>query len=451
VCSTRRSGRPAPAAGARARGATEAVRRGPDPSPARTLPLSLARLPGYLPPAMFSRHTAWTAGPGPLDLALAGLQRAGIRVLDLTVSNPTALGFTYPAECYRGLVDERSAQYDAASLGLASARTAVADYYTRRGAAPLEFDPDAIGLCASSSEAYTYLLALLCDPGDAVLVPQPGYPLLRMIAELARVELVPYPLLYDGTWSIDQVGLELALAATPRARALVVVAPNNPTGNYLAPAELHTLDTLLAARDIAMLVDEVFWDYPLIPGPHTSPALGPRGALTFILSGLSKVAALPQLKLAWWLTLGPPALVSAAMARLELIADTYLSAATPVQLALPDLLAAAPAMQARISARCRHNLELLRHTCRDTAMTVLDLEAGWTALLRLPAVHDLDDAAWALHLLQHGHILTQPGHLFDLDDPPRLALSLLTPEPEFTAACERLPALVARVLASEQP
>ncbi len=394
---------------------------------------------------MFSRHTAWTAGPGPLDAALAELRRAGVTVLDLTVSNPTALGFTYHADLYRGLVDERSAHYDAASLGLTSARAAVAAYYARRGAA---VDPDAVGLCASSSEAYTYLLALLCDPGDAVLVPQPGYPLLRMIAELAHVELVPYPLLYDGTWSIDQLGLEHALAGAPRARALVAVAPNNPTGNYLAPAELRLLDATLAARDIAMLVDEVFWDYPLAPGPHESPALGSPAALTFILSGLSKVAALPQLKLAWWLTLGPPALVAAAMARLELIADTYLSAATPVQLALPDLLAAAPAMQARISDRCRRNLAHLRHACQGTALTVLDLEAGWTALLRLPAVHDLDDAGWALHLLRHGHILTQPGHLFDLGDPPRLALSLLTPEPEFAAACARLPDIVARVIAS---
>ena len=397
---------------------------------------------------MFSRHTAWTAGPGPLDAALAALEHAGIPVLDLTVSNPTALGFTYPDPLYRQLVDERSAHYDPASLGLHSARRAVADYYARRGA---RVDPDAVGLCASSSEAYTYLLALLCDPGDAVLVPQPGYPLLRVIAELAHVELVPYPLLYDGTWSIDQVGLEHALAAAPRARALVVVAPNNPTGNYLAPAELRALDAALAARDIALLVDEVFWDYPLVPGPHPSPALGPRDALTFILSGLSKVAALPQLKLAWWLALGPPALVAAAMARLELVADTYLSAATPVQLALPGLLAAAPAMQARIIARCRHNLDRLRDTCQGTALTVLELEAGWTALLRLPAVHDLDDAAWALLLLRRGHVLTQPGHLFDLGDPPRLAVSLITPEPEFAAACARLPGLVARVLDDPEP
>ena len=397
---------------------------------------------------MFSRHTAWSAGPDPLDEVFATLQRRGVDTCDLSISNPTAVGLDHPAELYRDLVDERSARYEPASLGLAGARAAVAAYYAARGAA---VDPDAIGLCASSSEAYTYLLALLCDPGDAVLVPQPGYPLLRVIAELAHVELVPYPLLYDGTWSIDQVGLAQALAAAPRARALVAVAPNNPTGNYLAPAELAALDELLAARGLALLVDEVFWDYPLADppsAPRCSPALGPRGALTFVLSGLSKVAALPQLKLAWWLGLGPPALVREATARLELIADTYLSAATPVQLALPRLLAAAPAMQAQISARTRRNLARLRRACGDTALTVLDVEAGWTALLRVPAVHDLDDAGWALELLLRGGLRTQPGHLYDLGAPPRLAVSLLGREGPFAGACDRLREIAAEVIRS---
>ena len=398
---------------------------------------------------MFSRHTAWTAEPGPLDLALAALRRADAEVLDLTVSNPTALGLRYPPGFYRELCDERSAAYEPASLGLADARAAVAGYYAARDLAAAAPDPAAIGLCASSSEAYTYLLALLCDPGDAVLVPQPGYPLLRVIAELAHVELVPYPLLYDGTWSIDQVGLELALRAAPRARAVVVVAPNNPTGNYLAAHELALLDGLLAPRDIALLVDEVFWDYPLSSAARPAPSLSPPGSLlTFVISGLSKVAALPQLKLAWWLALGPPARVREAMARLELIADTYLSAATPVQLALPRLLAAAPAMQARISARTRGNLERLRAACVGTAMTLLAVDAGWTALLRLPAVHDLDDAAWALELLVRVRVLTQPAQLYDLHGAPHLALSLLAPEPDFAAACDRLRDAVAEVLAS---
>ena len=394
---------------------------------------------------MFSRHTAWTAEAGPIERALATLARS--EILDLTVSNPTTAGLTHPPALYRNLCDERSATYEPASLGLASAREAVASYYAARGRAP---DPAHIGLCASSSEAYAYLLGLLCDPGDAVLVPQPGYPLLRVLAELAHVELVPYPLLYDGAWSIDLEGLAHTLAATPRARALVVVAPNNPTGNYLAPHDLHALAALLAPRDIALLADEVFWDYPLTTTPRPSPTLTPPTCLGFVISGLSKVAALPQLKLAWWLALGPSSLVREAMARLELIADTYLSAATPVQLALPDLLAAAPAMQAQISRRTRSNLELLRRTCVDTAMTVLAVDAGWTALLRMPAVLDHPEGAdtgWALELLTRGHLLTQPGHLYDLHDPPHLALSLLTPEPIFAAACDRLRDIVAGVLA----
>ncbi len=392
---------------------------------------------------MFSRHTAWSTEPSPLDLALARSDRSTIQ--DLTISNPTRVGLTHPAALYTDLHDERSALYDPASLGILSAREAVADYYAARGRRP---DPANIGLCASSSEAYSHLLALLCDPGDAVLVPQPGYPLLRVLAELAHVELVPYPLLYDGTWSIDQVSLSEILAATPRARALVVVAPNNPTGNYLHPHELPFLDALLAPRQIALLTDEVFFDYPLRPTPHPSPALTPLATLAFTISGLSKVAALPQLKLAWWLATGPAPLVHQAIARLELIADTYLSVATPVQLALPRLLAAAPAIQAQISARTRHNLATLRAACRDTALTVLDLDAGWTALLRLPAVHDLDDDAWALQLLARAHILTQPGNLYDLHDPPHLAVSLLTPESTLAAACDRLRAVVAEVLAS---
>ncbi len=392
---------------------------------------------------MFSRHTAWTAEPGPLDLAAAAIARADL--LDLTISNPTTAGLTYPPALYQLLGDERSATYEPASLGLASAREAVAAYYGDRGRAP---DPAHIGLCASSSEAYAYLLGLLCDPGDAVLVPQPGYPLLRILAELAHVELVPYPLHYDGAWTIDLVGLEQIVAATPRARALVIVAPNNPTGNYLAPHELPALAALLAPRHIALLADEVFWDYPLTTTSRPSPALTPPACLSFVISGLSKVAALPQLKLAWWLALGPPALVREAMARLELIADTYLSAATPVQLALPALLAAAPAMQSQISRRTRHNLGRLRRACIDTAITVLDVDAGWTALLRLPAVHDLDDAAWALELLTRGHLLTQPGQLYDLHGAPHLAVSLLTPEPILAAACDRLRDAVAEVLAS---
>lgn len=413
---------------------------------------------------MFSRHTAWTAERGPLQSAFAGLRGAGVEPLDLTISNPTSVGLTHDGSLFRGLCDERSALYEPASLGLDSARAAVVEYYERRlatGAASANgdrtdispagvaaIDRAAIGLCASSSEAYSFLLALLCDPGDTVLVPRPGYPLLAVLSELAHTRLVAYPLAHDGTWSIDLAALEHALDAGPRARAVVVVAPNNPTGNYLAPDELAALDAMLAPREIALIVDEVFWDFPLRACPRTSPVGTAPQTLTFVVSGLSKIAALPQLKLAWWLALGPAALVREAMARLELIADTYLSAATPVQLALPRLLAAAPAMQAQISRRTRANLERLRAACADTTLTVLDAQAGWTALVRLPAVHDLDDAAWARELLLRGHLLTQPGELYDLHGAPHVALSLLTPEATWALACDRLRDTVAEVLAS---
>lgn len=399
---------------------------------------------------MFSRHTTWIAERGSLESSFADLCAAGVEVLDLTISNPTSVGFIHDEALFRGYCDARSAFYEPASLGLDGARAAVAAYYAARGAPGdhATIDHESIGLCASSSEAYSFLLALLCDPGDAVLVPQPGYPLLAVLSELAHTRLVGYPLAYDAGWSLDLAGLEHALDAAERPRAVVVVAPNNPTGNYLAPDELAALDAVLAAREIALIVDEVFWDYPLRNTSRTSPTLTRPRALTFVVSGLSKVAALPQLKLAWWLALGPAALVREAMRRLELIADTYLSAATPVQLALPGLLAAAPAMQAQISRRTRANLERLRAACVGTSLTVLAVEAGWTALLRLPAVHDLDDAAWARELLLRAGLLTQPGGLYDLHGAPHLALSLLTPEATWASACDRLRDAVAEVLAS---
>ena len=225
-------------------------------------------------------------------------------------------------------------------------------------------------------------------------------------------------------------------------------APSSSSPPTTRPAITSTRTSSPSSTPCSPPTDEVFFDYPLRPTPHPSPALTPLATLAFTISGLSKVAALPQLKLAWWHATGPAPLVHQAIARLELIADTYLSVATPVQLALPRLLAAAPAIQAQISARTRHNLATLRAACRDTALTVLDLDAGWTALLRLPAVHDLDDDAWALQLLARARILTQPGNLYDLHDPPHLAVSLLTPESTLAAACDRLRAVVAEVLAS---
>nr|WP_276598580.1 pyridoxal phosphate-dependent aminotransferase [Nannocystis sp. SCPEA4] len=391
--------------------------------------------PRHLRP-VFSRRTAWPLADEPPLVAGSG-------VLDLTISNPTAVGLVHPPDLYASLGDPASAAYDPDPLGLPLARAAVADYYRARRPG-LELPLADICLLAGTSEAYAHLLAILCDPGDAVLVPQPGYPLLPMIADLAHVELRPYPLQYDGTWSIDLVAL--AELVEPRTRAIVLVAPNNPTGNYLSPAEIAAVDALAAARGLAVLVDEVFFDYPIGHAPKDSPLDGPGEALTFVLSGLSKVAALPQLKLAWAAARGPAPLVREAMRRLELVADTYLSAATPVQLAAPRLLAAAPAVQTSVRARVRANLERLRRACAGTSLGVLDVEAGWTALVRLPRVLDDGGRGWARELL-HAGVLTQPGELYELP-PAHLALSLITPEPEFAVGLERITERVAHVLAS---
>jgi alanine-synthesizing transaminase len=381
---------------------------------------------------VFSRRTAWADSDEAPLLAEPG-------TIDLTMTNPTAVGLVHPPDLYASLGDPGSAAYHPDSLGLPSAREAVAAYYAARGAVVPTGD---ICLLASTSEGYSHLLSILCDPGDVVLVPQPGYPLLPMIADLAGVELRSYPLLYHGTWSIDLDALAAA-ARVPGVRAIVLVAPNNPTGSYLSADELAFIDALAAELGIAVLADEVFFDYPLRPVPAVSPIVN-TGALTFVLSGLSKVAALPQLKLAWVAARGPDVRVREALRRLELVADTFLSPATPVQRAAAALLAAAPAIQARILARARQDLAALAAACAGSTLTPLTVEGGWTALVRLPRVFDLDGRGWARELLRAG-VLTQPGELYDLPD--HLALSLLTPEPQFHEGLGRLTEHVARVVA----
>jgi aspartate/methionine/tyrosine aminotransferase len=372
---------------------------------------------------MLSRRTAWETHPSALARALARARSKGENVLDLTISNPTTVGLTYSDAFYRTLVDERCATYEPAATGLPDARAAVADYYRRRG---VSADPDCLWLCASTSEAYAHLLAILCDPGDAVLVPRPGYPLLQYLADIAGVRLVPYDLRYDGHWHIELDALERTMTDTERLRVVIAVNPGNPTGHYLDEKALIALEDGCTRRGCALVVDEVFADYPLHRRPgHVAHLLGERPCLCFVLSGLSKVAALPQLKLSWTAVCGPGDFVSHALARIEVVADTFLSASTPIQLALPRLLRAADDMQERIRSRTRNNLDTLRARLAGSPCDVLDVEGGWTALVRVPAVADLDDLGWAMRLLEYEHTLVQPGYLFDLDDPPHLAVSLL--------------------------
>ncbi|MEM7160304.1 MAG: pyridoxal phosphate-dependent aminotransferase [Myxococcota bacterium] len=363
------------------------------------------------------------------------------QLLDLTPSNPTAVGLTHDPEVYAALGNAGNARYQPCAWGLPEARDAVAEYYARRGRS---VDPERVWICASTSEAYAQLLTLLADPGDAIVVPQPGYPLFDMLGDATGVRRVGHPLAFDGHWHLDASGLRAALAGEPRARAIVVVAPHNPTGHVPTPSEWETLQHAARQFDVPLLVDEVFADYPLGSAPSRIAIDDDDGGPCMVMSGLSKVAALPQLKLSWVVFHGRHPDLDELRRRAELLADAFLSVATPVQRALPSLLAAAEALQPRIRERLQHNRGQLEQAVSGTTIDALPATAGWTALLRFPAIGDLDDLGWARQLLEAG-VLVQPGFLFDLPAPPRVAVSLLTPEPTFAAGIGRLVDHVQRV------
>jgi alanine-synthesizing transaminase len=389
--------------------------------------------------SVFSKRTEWELSPNALARALASRRAAGGSVVDLTTTNPTEVGLRHSVSFFAELSDPSAASYEPQPLGLESAREAVAEYYRARGSA---CDPQAVWLCASTSEAFAWLLALLCDPGDAVLVPRPGYPLLDYLASLAGVRLVHYPLRWDGAWHVDRSELVRIARSTAGARAIVATSPGNPTGAVLSAEELRTLEAVCAELGIAAVVDEVFADYPLDPAAAPFPsALGERECLCFVLSGVSKVAALPQWKLGWGVTCGPAELRRRAEERLVLVADTFLSVSTPAQLALPRILRAAPAMQARIRARVAGNLGALRSALGGSAASVRAGAGGWAAVVRLPEFGERHDESWALALLERG-VLTHPGGFYDLDG-CAVVVSLL-PEPE---AFARGAAAIARALA----
>ncbi|NVB43217.1 pyridoxal phosphate-dependent aminotransferase [Pseudenhygromyxa sp. WMMC2535] len=393
---------------------------------------------------MFSRRTAWDVSPNRLAQARRHHQSCGRTAIDLACTNPTALGLVYPEELYAELFSAGSMVYAPEPFGMLSAREAVAQgYYARRG---IEVDADQVCLSASTSESYAQLLAMLCDPGDAILVPSPSYPLLDYIAEIARVELIRYPLHYDGHWWVDRARLaELAARHAGRVKALVCVSPNNPTGSFLTIKELEAIEGLCATHDLTLIVDEVFSDYPLHPGPsRVASTVGPRECLTFSLSGLSKVAALPQLKLSWAVASGPDELIRPALARLSVIADTFLNVSTPAQFALPKILPASEAMQARIRRRAIANLQTLDAAITDSPVSRLGVEAGWSTILTLPQLGELDDEGWVLRMLERCDVWAQPGSLFDMPG-CHLVLSLLTPPEAFAEGIARLLGLVVRI------
>lgn len=353
-------------------------------------------------------------------------------MLDLTLSNPTRADLPYAsAEILAALVHPGALEYAPEAFGLPSARAEVARAFAERGV-PLA--DDRVVLTASTSEAYAFAFKLLCDPGDEVLVPRPSYPLLEHLAALESVNLKYYDLVYDGAWSLDRDSLRRAVG--PRSRAVVSVSPNNPTGHYFSHEDLAALSEL----DLPLISDEVFADYELEPRPgRPRSALEATAPLVLALEGLSKLAALPQLKLGWMALGGDALRVEEALARLSLIADSFLSPNTPVQLALPKLLATRSVVRDAIVARARANREALRVFCRSTPVSVLRVEGGWYAVLRLPATQSDED--WTLEFLAHG-VLVQPGYFFDFETGSYVVVSLLTPEPVFARGAERLVRLV---------
>jgi len=369
---------------------------------------------------MFSSRLAWNLAPNPLSRLLEEKRAAGVPILDLTESNPTAAGFTYPSDqILAALADPRLLRYEPAAAGMASARAAVAEYYA--GAVP----PDRILLTASTSEAYAYVFKLLADPGDEVLVPRPSYPLFEFLASLESVRVVQYPLVYHGGWAIDFHAL--AQSISPRTRAIVVVNPNNPTGSFVKHEELAQLIGLARNHGLALVSDEVFCDYVFGDDPRRARSLtSVDEVLTFCMSGLSKIAGLPQLKLGWIAAGGPAAACREALERLELIADTYLSVGTPVQWAASALLACREQMQGQILARIRKNREYLASQLGpQSPWRILDTEGGWYAILEATRIHSEEE--WVLKLLSSDGVLVQPGFFFDFEREAFLVLSLLTP------------------------
>lgn len=405
---------------------------------------------------MFARRTQWNLAANRYSLAVERARdseaRGGLALLDLTASNPTTVGLHYEGErILRALQHPRALEYEPASKGILAAREAVAAYYAAWGVA---LSTERIILTVSTSEAYSYCFRLLCDPGDEVLVPQPSYPLFEFLADIQDVKLVPYELVYDHGWQIEFESLRRAI--TPRSRAIMVVHPNNPTGHFTRHWELARLNALCREHELALVSDEVFLDYGLAGEGLTSDDGCPTfaasvaakvgetlsfasndAALTFTLSGLSKICALPQIKVAWIAASGPPDLVSEALERLDVIADTYLSPNAPVQWAVAELLATRDGIQRQLRQRVQRNLRELDAQLAKVKMTTrLEFDAGWYAVLRTPSTRS--DEETAIALLEQEGVLIHPGHFFDFPGAGYLVASLIASAEDFREGMRRV-------------
>ena len=389
---------------------------------------------------MFARRTEWRLAQNRFSQALTAARAHGTKLLDLTVSNPTECGFEFDsASILNSLCGSESLTYDPQPQGLLSARRAIADYYkTKAIRQEDQVSPEQIFLTTSTSEAYSYLFRLLCDPGDEVLVPRPSYPLFDFLADIQDVKLRRYDLFYDHGWHIDIGGLPGAISE--RTRAILIVNPNNPTGSFVHNAELRHLQAFCAEHNLALISDEVFLDYEVESAAEASVAFSSH-CLAFALSGLSKISCLPQMKVAWMVVSGPEELRREAHQRLEVIADTYLSQNAPVQHAIPALLHQRTKIQPQLAKRCRSNLEFVDaqlQTCPEVQR--LRVEGGWYVVLRIPERES--DEEVAIELIEKAGVVVHPGHFYDFQSDGYLVLSLITPNAVFA---EGLRAVLKRI------
>jgi aspartate/methionine/tyrosine aminotransferase len=412
---------------------------------------------------LFARRTNWDLTTNAYTCAIKEHRREGRELLDLTASNPTTVGLHYDGnKLLHAFANPQALTYEPSPKGLLSAREAIAGYYAERG---VRISPDDLILTTSTSEGYSFLFRLLCEPGDAVLVPTPSYPLFDFLADLQDVKLVPYELIYDHGWQMDFYSLEQARSAwshpvvqvrddkggahkePPICKAVLVVNPNNPTGSFVRPSETAQLARFCSQNHLAIIADEVFLDYSLTTPQRTEvgapsfasgfDAKGGSETLSFTLSGLSKIAGLPQMKVAWIAVSGPSHLKREALDRLEVIADTYLSMNAPVQWAIPAMLEERASIQRQLMARIRANLaELDRQLAIRTLCTRLEVEGGWYVILRVPVTGS--DEELAIALLRRTGVLVQPGHFYDFANDGYLVVSLITPEEVFREGIQRL-------------
>jgi hypothetical protein len=389
---------------------------------------------------MFSARTDWNLKPNRLTELLEAKRRRGESVIDLTESNPTLCGLQFEPEILARAFDSAvSHPYEPNPKGLLIARNSVAEYYKERGAI---VKPDNVILTSGTSEAYSFLFRLLCNPGDSLLIPKPSYPLLDHLCQLNDVRPSFYRLMYDGEWRIDFESLRKHASG---AKALVLVHPNNPTGSFIKQDEVAEILTLARENQLSLIVDEVFSDYGLEGQHRAGTFANTDSVLSFTLGGISKLLGLPQMKLSWIVASGPGSPTAESVGRLEFIADTYLSVNTPLQRCLPSLMQEGRPMTARILERVRANLAALHAETFAGGLSLLLCEGGWQAVLRVPQTRSDED--WAELILESANILVHPGHFYSFDDHEFIVISLL-PEPRrFTTAARTLTALFKQEIA----